>query len=97
MRPEKYRLRCLLCSAAFGRVLRGTLARHPAYQPPPHRGGGRLRCCYCGGSVYLEPIARYARPVARAELEKVIENSAAWSQANLRGITDTPRTGLLRL
>ena len=77
MSRESHQLRCLLCRVAFGQVVRGMSARHPGYQRPPHRSGGRLRCCYCGGSVYLEPIARYAPPVARAELGKVIENSAA--------------------
>lgn len=60
MRAGSYQLKFLLCCAVFGQVLRGTrseLSSHPGYQRPPHCSGGRLRCCYCGGSVYLEPIA----------------------------------------
>ena len=65
MRAGSYQLKCLLCRAVFGQVVRGTrseLASHPGYQRPPHCSGGRLRCCYCGGSVYVEPIAHRLAP-----------------------------------
>ena len=55
-------LKCLLCGAVSGRLLqwaaepasRATLEVSPHCPDGPRRRGGRLVCCFCGGSLFLD-------------------------------------------
>lgn len=56
MRTTSYTVNCFACGAEVGAIVAGQLRRHGCRNALVHRGG-RARCCECGGSLYLEPIA----------------------------------------
>lgn len=56
-----FNVHCMLCGRASGQVRNGSFQRG-AGAPPLKTQGGRSRCGFCGGSLYLEaedsPFAR---------------------------------------
>ncbi len=53
MTQTYFNLHCMMCGRAAGHVYRGRFSRAPA-APPLEFRGGRSRCGFCGGNVYLE-------------------------------------------
>jgi hypothetical protein len=49
-----YSLNCMMCGRSSGLVRRGVFYRATT-APSPERRGGRSRCGFCGGNLYLEP------------------------------------------
>jgi hypothetical protein len=54
-------VRCLMCSRIIGQIADGKFVHDSACTLPLRISGGHLRCCRCGGSLYLEP-AGFAEP-----------------------------------
>lgn len=48
-----YNVSCMMCGRASGYVRDGAFERFPT-APPLMARGGRRRCGYCGGNLYLE-------------------------------------------
>ncbi len=48
-----YNVSCMMCGRPSGHVRNGTFQRLPS-APPLVAKGGRSRCGFCGGNVYLE-------------------------------------------
>ena len=48
-----YNVHCMMCGRASGYVRSGVVQRLPS-APPLVQRGGRSRCGFCGGNVYLE-------------------------------------------
>ena len=48
-----FNVHCMLCGRASGHVRNGTFVRLPS-APALVVRGGRSRCGFCGGNVYLE-------------------------------------------
>jgi hypothetical protein len=48
-----YNVSCMMCGRASGCVRNGAFERLPT-APPLDARGGRSRCGFCGGSLYLE-------------------------------------------
>ena len=63
-----YNVSCMMCGRASGYVRNGAFEKLPS-APPLAARGGRSRCGFCGGNVYLEaedsPVA--LRPVESLE------------------------------
>ena len=57
-----YDVRCLMCGTEVGRILDGRFRVHAGCSRPLVRAGRQLRCCECGGSLYLEALAGYLAP-----------------------------------
>jgi hypothetical protein len=72
-----YDVKCMMCSEEVGQVLSGRFVHHQGCALPMQRRGGMLRCCHCGGSLYLDPIEAYPSPVDRAKVREMFANSAA--------------------
>jgi hypothetical protein len=49
-----YSVNCMMCGRASGQVRDGAFYRAPS-APRPKNHGGRTRCGFCGGNLYLEP------------------------------------------
>jgi hypothetical protein len=49
-----YSVNCMMCGRASGHVRRGVYYRLPG-APPLENRGGRSRCGFCSGNLYLEP------------------------------------------
>jgi hypothetical protein len=77
MQPRDYEVTCLMCSAEVGRIVHGQFEMRGGRTTPLPRKAGLPRCCYCGGSLYLEPIISYTPPLDRAQLEALRKIVAA--------------------
>jgi hypothetical protein len=71
MKRVDYEVRCLLCGAEIGSIVFGHFERHAGCSTPLPRRFGLLRCCQCGGSLYLEPIDSYRAPVSMEDLRNI--------------------------
>jgi hypothetical protein len=76
-RATDYDVKCMLCGAEVGQILAGKFTQHPGCTAEMPRKAGLLRCCHCGGSLYLDPIDVYAAGIDRAQLRKAFASSAA--------------------
>ena len=56
MKPTSYEVKCLSCSAEIGLIVGTRFLHDPRCRMTPPRQGGRLRCCRCGGRLFLEPV-----------------------------------------
>ena len=50
---QLFNVHCMLCGRPAGHVRNGSFRRLPG-APPLNVRGGKSRCGYCGGSLYLE-------------------------------------------
>jgi hypothetical protein len=67
-----YNVSCMMCGRPSGYVRNGTFQRLPS-APPLVARGGRSRCGFCGGNVYLEAEDS---PVAASPIEFLQERRA---------------------
>ena len=72
-----YDVKCMMCSTEVGQILNGAFEQHAGCSAVMPHQGGMLRCCHCGGSLYLDPIDVYSPMVDRAQLARMFANSAA--------------------
>jgi hypothetical protein len=72
MRAVSYVVNCFACSAEVGAIIAGRLHRHGCGKTLPYTRG-RARCCECGGSLYLEPVAEVIEEQALGR-----DGAAAW-------------------
>jgi hypothetical protein len=49
-----YSVNCMMCGRASGQLRNGVFHRAPS-APKPENRGGRTRCGFCSGNLYLEP------------------------------------------
>jgi hypothetical protein len=49
-----YSVNCMMCGRSSGHVRGGVFYRAPS-APPLENRGGRTRCGFCSGNLYLEP------------------------------------------
>ena len=54
MDPRVYDMTCLLCGTQVGELRGGRFYHHAACDSTPFMRAGTLRCCRCGGSLYME-------------------------------------------
>ena len=54
MDPRVYDMTCLLCGTQVGELRGGRFYHHAACDSAPIMRAGILRCCRCGGSLYME-------------------------------------------
>src|SRR5207249_1838219 len=65
-----YEVKCMLCSTEVGLILSGQFKQHAGCDATMPRKGGMLRCCHCGGSLYLDPLEVVPLQIDRAQLAK---------------------------
>lgn len=70
-----YSVLCMLCGRLSGHV-RGTRFLRAAGAPPLIDRGGRYRCGFCGGNVYLEPDDTMTR-LYPGEMDETVERRAS--------------------
>jgi hypothetical protein len=58
-----YSVNCMMCGRTSGQVRGGVFYRIPA-APPLENRGGRTRCGFCSGNLYLEPDDTLAAALA---------------------------------
>jgi len=49
-----YEVHCMLCGTEVGEVREGRFVHQPGCELRMQASSGKLRCCRCGGSLYLE-------------------------------------------
>jgi hypothetical protein len=76
-RSENYDVRCMLCGAEVGQILSGKFRKHANCAAPMPRKAGMVRCCHCGGSLYLDPIDVYPALIDRAQVARARAEDAA--------------------
>lgn len=54
MTHPTYEIHCMLCGTEVGEIREGRFLHHRGCDRPVPVRGGRIRCCRCGGSLYLE-------------------------------------------
>jgi hypothetical protein len=54
MDPRVYDMTCLLCGTQVGELRGGRFYHHAGCTSAPTVRAGILRCCRCGGSLYME-------------------------------------------
>jgi hypothetical protein len=77
--PVVYEVNCMLCGTEVGEIRDKRFVHQPGCDRPPTVRGGKLRCCRCGGSLYMERAdtvnaslrARAAEEMARLQLARV--------------------------
>jgi transcription elongation factor Elf1 len=72
-----YDVKCMLCGTEVGQIVEARFKQHSGCSARMPRQGGLLRCCHCGGSLYLDPIDVYSPMVDRAQLARMFADSAA--------------------
>lgn len=75
-KSANFDVKCMLCSAEVGQILNGRFQQHGCKQEMP-RKAGMLRCCHCGGSLYLDPIDVYPALLNRAAARMAAAHEAA--------------------
>jgi hypothetical protein len=76
-RSENYEVKCMLCGTEVGQILSGKLKKHAGCTATMPRVGGLLRCCHCGGSLYLDPIDVNSSMLDRAQIARTMAEEAA--------------------
>jgi hypothetical protein len=74
---ENYDVKCMLCGAEVGQILAARFTKHAGCTATMPRRGGMLRCCHCGGSLYLDPIDVYPASIDRAQVARARAEEAA--------------------
>jgi hypothetical protein len=74
---SNYEVKCMLCSTEVGQILNGRFQQHGGCSNAMPRKGGLLRCCHCGGSLYLDPTDVYPASIDRAQIAKIVAEEAA--------------------
>ena len=72
-----YDVKCMLCGTEVGQIYNGQFTQHAGCSAPMPRKGGMLRCCHCGGSLYLDPTDVYPATLDRAQIAKIMAEEAA--------------------
>jgi hypothetical protein len=49
-----YEIHCMLCGNEVGEIRERRFVHHPGCERPVPVRSGQLRCCRCGGSLYME-------------------------------------------
>ena len=76
-RATDYDVKCMLCGTEVGQILRGRFSQHAGCDAAMPRKGGMLRCCHCGGSLYLDPIEVLSVGLDRDQVRRTFASSAA--------------------
>lgn len=76
-RAADYDVKCMMCSVEVGQIFDGKLVKHAGCAATMPRKDGLLRCCHCGGSLYLDPLDVYAARLDRPDLGKVLASDVA--------------------
>ena len=72
-----YDVKCMLCGAEVGQILSGRFRQHAGCPNEMPRKAGMLRCCHCGGSLYLDPSDAYPTTLDRAQIARIAAEDAA--------------------
>ena len=72
-----YDVKCMLCSTEVGQIVNSKFTQHAGCANKMPRKLGMLRCCHCGGSLYLDPTDVYQTGLDRAQLMKAAVEDAA--------------------
>ena len=72
-----YDVKCMLCGTEVGQIYDSGFHKHPGCSAPLPRKGGMLRCCHCGGSLYLDPTDERPPMVDRAQIAEALAEEAA--------------------
>jgi hypothetical protein len=70
-----FNVHCMMCGRAAGHVRNGSFVRLPS-APPLAVRGGRSRCGFCGGNVYLEAEDSPVLPHAEAFQDEGIRRAS---------------------
>ena len=54
MSSQVYEVRCMMCGSEVGEVRERRFVHHPGCERPLPVRSGKLRCCRCAGSLYME-------------------------------------------
>jgi hypothetical protein len=69
-----YEITCLLCGTEVGELRSGRFRHHAGCSRIPAVRAGSLRCCRCGGSLYMERAdALSAALLSRAAAQETVE------------------------
>ena len=61
-----YSVNCMMCGRSSGQVRSGVFYRAPG-APALENHGGRTRCGFCSGNLYLEPDDSVITPIMASE------------------------------
>jgi hypothetical protein len=76
-RSSDYTVVCLMCSTEVGHILGGRFVQHEGCPRVMPRARGLLRCCHCGGSLYLDMLDVQPAATVEAELARALAEDAA--------------------
>jgi hypothetical protein len=54
MMSQVFEIRCMMCGSEVGEVRERRFVHHVGCERPLPVRGGKIRCCRCGGSLYME-------------------------------------------
>ena len=67
MASQVYEVRCLMCGSEVGEVRESRFAHHAGCGRSLPVRGGKLRCCRCGGSLYMERVDTLSASLRRRQ------------------------------